>query len=251
MKHRLPRHVGVKSMDFTLIELLIVIAIIALLAAMLLPALQKARERGRTTKCLSNLRQLGSSIISYTSDYSDTYPPVNRTGNSGDSAKYTWNWAFGLRDKGYIKGVMMICDNILNQSTGNQLTYVLEVRANTVTASRYTRISYGYNAGHIGGSGNVPGIAKYLPPAKIKDLRSPSKTVMLGDNNLGGDTNYAIRMPSANGSSSSSLSAAHNKGCNITWADGHATHASAVERRKIIWDKDQYMGAFARQFPQP
>src|SRR5688500_17755743 len=81
---------------FTLIDLLVVVAIIAILASLLLPALSKSKQKALSTACLSNLKQLQFCWNMYTDDNNGFLPPNNFVYYIGANVAEGSSWALGI-----------------------------------------------------------------------------------------------------------------------------------------------------------
>jgi type II secretory pathway pseudopilin PulG len=117
----------------------VVIAIIAILAAILMPALQQARERASATGCISNLKNVGTMARMYTDDNDDVW------GQNNDST-YHMQWPFMLQRGGYIQG--LIYPDAPN-ADGNRPFYVGNYNASLMCPSFQLNPAWGFDLANM------------------------------------------------------------------------------------------------------
>jgi prepilin-type processing-associated H-X9-DG protein/prepilin-type N-terminal cleavage/methylation domain-containing protein len=214
---------SIASFGFTLVELLVVIGIIALLIAILLPALSSARENAKTVACLSNLRQLSTAATIYCNANNGSYP-VAYWVESTPPLVISYNWDFtSTRDTS--AATTTVEPGLLWQGSSAapiQQCPSYNGRSNTL-GDPYT--GYNYNTSYIGHGQN-----ESIPaPAKASQVRRASECALFGDGEYASGADKFMRAPYPNPGDASFTNRAagtqgfrHKKMTNVAFADGHA-----------------------------
>jgi len=192
-----------KSYRFTLIELLVVIAIIAILAAILLPALNSARERGRSASCVNNLKQFNSALLQYAGDWDDYLPTICHFGTKMQDGKHWYaNIAF-LKYLGASDGTnfsnpkldVMVCPSDPDPYGDSATSKITSYCGNAY-------FGWGWNNKRF----------------KIVQLQNPSSTMSFSEGNsfyVTASTNSALAPYGT------TLEYRHNEFMNLAYLDGH------------------------------
>jgi len=171
-----------KRNRFTLIELLVVIAIIAILAAMLMPALQQARERGRAARCVSNMKQQGMAFQLYAQAFDDCVIRYMNNWVRYNSAWYSALWAAYMAQENLTKKEVFLCDSL--PSTGHSV-FTQDDGFKSRPNTNFRFIGYGFSY-YCAGSGTVRrgksnGNVTAYTNMKYADIPQASKMIFVTD----------------------------------------------------------------------